>query len=295
MGTLANWIAASRPKTLPAAIAPILVGASEAARQHYIEAWPVFICLVFALLIQIATNMANDYFDYIRGADTEERLGPERLVSSGKIQPKVMLKVSVGLFALAFFVGLTMVSYRGSEMLVVGILAIVFGYAYTGGPYPLAYHGLGDVFVVVFFGLVATVGTYYVILGEVTSPVFLLGLPLGLLANNILVVNNYRDLEADEAAGKRTLVVRFGRKFARVQYVCQLMAAYLCVSMYIGLTRSFWAILMLLTIPIGAGLIVAFRSTEGRSLNQLLGKSAQLLMLFSVLLAGGIFLSSLSK
>ncbi len=160
MGPLTNWIAASRPKTLPAAIAPVLVGAAEASLRQDIEAWPVFICLAFALLVQIATNLANDYFDYIRGADTAERIGPERLVSSGKISPVAMRSAAIGLFALAFAIGLTMVSYRGSEMLVIGILAIVFGYAYTGGPYPLAYHGLGDAFVVFFFGIIATAGTY---------------------------------------------------------------------------------------------------------------------------------------
>ncbi len=293
MGPLANWIEASRPKTLPAAIAPVLVGSAEAARQNDIEAWPVFICLVFALLVQVATNMANDYFDYIRGADTEERVGPERLVSSGKVQPKAMIRVAVGLFALAFFVGLTMVSYRGSEMLIVGILAIVFGYAYTGGPYPLAYHGLGDVFVVFFFGIVATVGTYYVIVGEISSSAFFLGLPLGLLANNILVVNNYRDLETDEAANKRTLVVRYGRSFARSQYLLQLVTAFFCVSIYAGLTRNFWVGLVFLTIPVGTGLMVALRETEGKALNLLLGKTAQLLLLFSVLLAGGIILSAI--
>jgi len=237
--------------------------------------------------------MANDYFDYIRGADTDERLGPERLVSSGKIPPKTMLMVAVGLFALAFCVGLTMVSYRGSEMLVVGILAIVFGYAYTGGSYPLAYHGLGDIFVIAFFGLVATAGTYYVIVGEVLFPVCLLGLSLGLLANNILVVNNYRDLETDEAAGKRTLVVRFGKGFARGQYLFQLLVAFMSVSLYIGITRNFWPSIVLLTIPMGAGLVVDFRRTEGKALNPFLGKTAQLLLLFSVLLAGGIFLSGL--
>tara|TARA_B100000900_G_scaffold416199_1_gene449965 strand:- start:8275 stop:9162 length:888 start_codon:yes stop_codon:yes gene_type:complete len=295
MGPLANWIAASRPKTLPAAISPVLVGSAEAAHQNDIETWPVFICLVFALLIQIATNMANDYFDYIRGADTEKRIGPERLVSSGRILPKAMIRVAVGLFALAFLVGLTMVSYRGGEMLIVGIVAIVFGYGYTGGPYPLAYHGLGDVFVVFFFGIVATVGTYYVIVGEVTSSAFLLGLPLGLLANNILVVNNYRDLETDETAGKRTLVVRFGRSFARRQYLLQLVTAFLSVSIYLGMTQNFWVALVFLMIPVGAGLVVAFRKTEGVALNQFLEKTAQLLLLFSILLAGGIFLSAIGQ
>lgn len=291
MGSLENWIAASRPKTLPAAIAPVIVGASEASRQGDVEAWPVFICLAFALLIQVATNMANDYFDYIRGADTKERIGPERLVSSGKIRPKTMLIAAIGLFALAFAIGLTMVSYRGSEMLIVGILAILFGYAYTGGPYPLAYHGLGDLFVILFFGIVATVGTYYVILGTMSFPVFLLGLPLGLLANNILVVNNYRDLETDEAAGKRTLVVRFGRKFARAQYMGQLVFAYLCLSLYVGITGCLGAALTLLTIPVGAGLIVSLRNTEGKALNALLGRTARLLLHFSALLATGILFS----
>lgn len=291
MAPFNNWIAAARPKTLPAAVAPVLVGASEAARQSSIESWPVFICLIFALLVQIATNMANDYFDFIRGADTGERVGPERLVSSGKIKPKSMLGVSIGLFAIAFLVGLTMVSYRGSEMLVVGVLAIVFGYAYTGGPYPLAYHGLGDVFVIVFFGLVATVGTYYVILGSVSYAVILLGLPLGLLANNILVVNNYRDEETDGLAGKRTLVVRFGRKMARAQYGLQLLVAYLSISIYIGVTQSYWAGLALLTVPIGTRLIVELRHTEGEALNGLLGRSARLLLVFSVLLAIGIAVS----
>ena len=150
-------------------------------------------------------------------------------------------------------------------------------------------------FVVFFFGIVATVGTYYVIVGEVTSSAFLLGLPLGLLANNILVVNNYRDLETDETAGKRTLVVRFGRGFARRQYLLQLVTAFLSVSIYLGVTQNFWAALVFLMIPVGAGLVVALRKTEGVALNQLLEKTAQLLLLFSILLAGGIFLSAIDN
>ena len=209
--------------------------------------------------------MANDYFDYIRGADTIDRIGPERLVASGRIPPLAMRRMAIGLFLLAFLVGLSMVAYRGSEMLVVGIAAIVFGYSYTGGPYPLAYHGLGDVFVVVFFGLVATMGTFYVITGELSFAVLLLGLPLGLLANNILVVNNYRDKETDEAAGKLTLVVRLGRRFARQQYGWQLALAYLCVSAYAGINRSFWPLVSLVTIPVGAQLIVELRSRRGSS------------------------------
>tara|TARA_B110000467_G_scaffold119209_1_gene110374 strand:- start:1272 stop:2162 length:891 start_codon:yes stop_codon:yes gene_type:complete len=290
-GSLTNWIAAARPKTLPAAIAPVLVGTAEASRSGFIEAWPVFICMAFALFVQIATNLTNDYFDFKRGADTEDRLGPERLVASGKIAPETMFKVAISLFLLAFVVGLSMVAYRGSEMLIVGVLAIVFGYGYTGGPYPLAYHGLGDVFVIGFFGVVATMGTYYVIVGELSWNTYLLGLPLGLLANNILVVNNYRDKETDEVAGKRTLVVRFGRGFARSQYTWQLIGAYLSLSVYVGLTQSFWACLALLTIPMGTKLIVDLRETEGAALNGLLARSAKLLLVFSALLALGIALS----
>lgn len=287
----ADWIAASRPKTLPAAVAPVIVGAAEATRLGQFSWWPVAICLAFALLVQIATNMANDYFDHIRGADTIDRVGPERLVASGRISPTAMFRAAIGIFIAAFLIGLSMVAYRGSEMLLVGIAAIVFGYAYTGGPYPLAYHGLGDVFVIVFFGLVATMGTFYVITGHLSFAVLLLGLSLGLLANNILVVNNYRDKETDEAAGKRTLVVRLGRRFARQQYGWQLAVAYLCVSAYGGINRSFWPLLALVTIPIGARLIVELRSREGEALNKHLAKSARLLLMFSALLALGIALS----
>lgn len=291
MGSLTNWIAAARPKTLPAALAPVVVGSAAAFRNGEIEVWPVLICLAFALLVQIGTNMANDYFDYIRGADTNDRLGPERLVASGRIKPKLMFRVAIALFAIAFCVGLTMVAYRGPEMLVVGVLSIVFGYAYTGGPYPLAYHGLGDVFVIFFFGLVATMGTYYVIVGELALEVFLLGLPLGLLANNILVINNYRDKETDEVAGKRTLVVRMGRVFARSQYAWQLVAAYLSLSVYVGVSQSYWPCLAFATIPMGAKLIVDLRKTQGVALNGLLARSAKLLLVFSVLLAAGIAFS----
>ena len=290
--TLASWVAAVRPKTLPAAIAPVIVGGAEASRTGVIEAWPVFICLSFAILVQIATNLANDYFDFVKGADTDRRLGPERLVASGKIAPKLMWQAAVGLFLLAFVIGLSMASYRGSEMLIVGVLAIVFGYSYTGGPYPLAYHGLGDVFVIGFFGLVATMGTHYVIVGELSLETFLLGLSLGLLANNILVVNNYRDLETDELAGKRTLVVRWGRGFARSLYSGQLGTAYLSLSLYIVITRSFWPCLAFATIPIGTKLIVELRNTEGAALNALLARSAKLLLIFSALLAAGIVWSA---
>jgi len=286
-----HWIEAARPKTLPAAVVPILLGTAEAKRMGFFDWWPVLICLAFSLLVQIATNMANDYYDHIRGADTEHRLGPERLVASGKITPKAMLAVSLLVFLLAFFIGLNLVAYRGWELLLVGVVSIVFGYGYTGGPFPLAYRGLGDVFVVLFFGLVATMGTVYVISGELTVRAGLLGLALGLLANNILVVNNYRDRETDRAADKMTLIARWGPNFALAQYRVQLLAAFLALAVYVSSTGEVWHALAFIALPLGLRLAVILERTQGTALNGVLAKTAAFLLLFGVLSAGSILLS----
>lgn len=285
---LKSWIEATRPKTLAAAVVPIMVGAAEAYRQGSFAWFPVLICLAFALLVQIGTNMANDYFDHAKGADTEERVGPERMVSSGRIQPKTMLVATLAVFLLAFLIGLSLVSYRGWELLIVGIVSILFGYAYTGGPYPLAYHGLGDIFVIVFFGLVATGGTYYVVVGNLTPNVLLLGGSLGLLANNILVVNNYRDLVTDEKANKRTLVVRYGRSFALLQYVAQLMGANALLCVYAVKSGAYFALTSIVLLPLGILSWQRLPALRGRELNPLLGQTARLLLLFGILVSLGI-------
>lgn len=288
---LRHWIDAARPKTLPAAVVPILLGTAEAKRMGFFDWWPVAICLVFSLLVQIATNMANDYYDHIRGADTEKRIGPERLVASGKIRPRTMLVVSLLVFLVAFLIGLNLVSYRGWELLVVGVVSIVFGYGYTGGPFPLAYRGLGDVFVVLFFGLVATMGTVYVITGGLTVETGLLGLALGLLANNILVVNNHRDRETDRAASKMTLIARFGTQFGHAQYRIQLIVAFLAISIYAASTGEVWHVLPILLLPLGFRLASAFEKTEGKALNAVLAKTAAFLLLFGVLTAIAILIA----
>ena len=286
------WLAAARPKTLPAAVAPVLVGAAEAYRWGVYEAFPVAICMAFALLVQIGTNMTNDYFDCIKGADTEARLGPERLVSSGKIEPRMMLIAAIIVFALAFSVGLSLVWYRGWELLIVGVVSILLGYGYTGGPYPLAYHGLGDVFVILFFGIVATAGTFYVITGEVSGLVMAEGLVLGLLANNILIVNNLRDRETDAVANKRTLVVRYGNQFGvnlyRIQYLIAIMGLVLIWRM----TDSAWVYLPLSTLPFGLKTSKAVGQSRAVELNPLLSKSAGILMLYSMSLVLGLVLSA---
>ncbi len=215
---LSVWIGAARPRTLPAAVAPVLAASALAWRDGDFVAPAALACLAFALLIQIGTNFANDYYDFLQGADTAERVGPRRAVASGWVTPAVMKRAMVAVFALAFAVGLTLLGYGGWPLLVIGVASILCGIAYTGGPYPLGYNGLGDVFVLVFFGLVAVGATYFVQTGVVTSEAWIIGVGVGALAANILVVNNYRDVETDARAGKRTLVVRFGRAFARVQF-----------------------------------------------------------------------------
>ncbi|GAB5562120.1 MAG: 1,4-dihydroxy-2-naphthoate polyprenyltransferase [Synoicihabitans sp.] len=217
-GALSWWTEAARPRTLPAAVAPVLVASALAANAGSFALEPAAICLAFALLIQIGTNFANDYFDFKKGADNEDRVGPRRAVAAGLISPAAMKRAMTAVFALAFLVGLSLLPYGGWPLLLVGITSIFCGVVYTGGPYPLAYHGWGDVFVFVFFGLVAVTATYFVQAGEITPEAWFLGAAMGALSTNILIVNNYRDVETDRAAGKRTLVVRFGQTFARRQF-----------------------------------------------------------------------------
>jgi 1,4-dihydroxy-2-naphthoate octaprenyltransferase len=229
MSSLKIWLEATRPKTLPAAVAPVLLGTAVAVADAGFDWRPAAICLAFALLVQIGTNFANDYLDGIKGTDTEARLGPRRAVAAGLIAPATMKRATILVLAVGFCVGLGLIPFGGWWLLVVGVASVACAWLYTGGPYPLAYNGLGDVFVVLFFGFIAVGCTYYVQTGTVTVDVLLLGLGGGLLVNNILVVNNYRDLEEDRAAGKRTLVVLLGRRWALVQYVVSTLLAGLVV------------------------------------------------------------------
>lgn len=215
---LALWWEAARPRTLPAAVAPVLVASALAWRQDGFVAPAALACLTFAVLIQIGTNYANDYFDFVKGADTAARVGPRRAVAAGLISPAAMKRAMGWVFFTAFVVGLSLLRFGGWPLLVIGVASIVCGIAYTGGPYPLAYHGWGDVFVFVFFGLVAVGATYFVQVGTLTADAIILGAGIGALATNILVVNNYRDGSTDRVAGKRTLVVRWGERAARLQF-----------------------------------------------------------------------------
>ena len=212
------WWEAARPRTLPAAIAPVVVASALAWQEETFRAGAAAACLGFALLIQIGTNYANDYFDFVKGADTAARVGPRRAVAAGLVSAGTMKRAMILVFAAAFAVGLTLLAYGGWPLLVIGVTSILCGVLYTGGPYPLAYHGWGDVFVFIFFGLVAVTATFFVQAGRVSTEAWLIGAGIGALATNILVVNNYRDIETDRAANKRTLAVRFGPAFARLQF-----------------------------------------------------------------------------
>jgi 1,4-dihydroxy-2-naphthoate octaprenyltransferase len=282
------WLAAARPRTLPAAIAPVLVGSALAWRDGRFDGVAAALCLGFALLVQIGTNFANDYYDFVHGADTAARVGPRRAVAAGLIAPAVMRRAMWLVFATAFACGLGLIAWGGPWLLAIGVASILCGIAYTGGPWPLGYHGLGDVFVFIFFGLVAVGATYFVQAGRLSADAVVAAVPIGLLAANILVVNNYRDADTDTVAGKRTLVVRFGRRFARAQFEASLALALVIAAGLAWHWRSGWAALPLLLTPMAVRHAVRLRTArEPQALIRLLGDTGKLLALYAALFAIG--------
>jgi 1,4-dihydroxy-2-naphthoate octaprenyltransferase len=249
----------------------------------------VVAALFGALLIQVGTNFANDVFDFEKGADDEQRLGPPRAVQSGLLSPRAVRWGMALCFALATLAGVWLVHLAGPVIVAIGVASILSGIAYTGGPYPLGYNGLGDVFVFVFFGLVAVCGTAFVASGSVPAAAWLAAVPVGALATAVLVVNNARDHATDSKVGKRTLVVRFGRRFANIEYsilVAAAFAAPLCMFA-LGVAGPF-VFLALLPLPLGVALCRRVARSEGRALNPLLPATARLLLIQSALLAAGI-------
>jgi 1,4-dihydroxy-2-naphthoate polyprenyltransferase len=291
MSSFKIWLEATRPKTLPAAVAPVLLGSAAAHASGDFHALAAGVCLAFALLIQIGTNFANDYLDGIKGTDTEARIGPTRAVASGLIAPATMKWATIFVLALGFCVGLALIPFGGWWLLVVGVASVACAWLYTGGPYPLAYNGLGDVFVVLFFGFVAVGCSFYVQAGTLTLDVVLLGLACGLLVNNIMVVNNYRDIEEDTAAGKRTLVVLFGRPWALRQYVLSLLVAGGVVLWLWQQGYGNFVPLGLLPIIFGCSLVRGLKVAEGYSgfLRALKG-SALVVASFGLLFGLGLIL-----
>lgn len=286
------WSLGARPKTLPAAAAPVIVGTAVAFSEGVFQAGPAAAALLAALLIQIGTNLANDVFDFKKGADTGERLGPMRVTQAGLLTPE---QVTVGMgvtFGLAALLGVYLVIVGGWPILVVGLLSILAGIAYTGGPFPLGYNGLGDLFVFIFFGLAAVCGTYYVQAGFVSPAAFWAALPMGLLATAILVVNNLRDIETDRRAGKRTLAVRLGAKGARGEYLLLLIIAYLApLVAWLSGVMSVGAVAVWLSIPLTRPLMRAVYHDRGRALNKTLAGTARLELIYALLLSVGLIAS----
>jgi 1,4-dihydroxy-2-naphthoate polyprenyltransferase len=291
---LSSWVLASRPKTLSAASVPVLVGSACAYSLGGLKLAPALAALGGALLLQIGANFANDVYDYEKGADTAERLGPTRAVQAGLITPAAMKRGMIVVFALALLLGIYLTFLAGPVILAIGIVSIVSAIAYTGGPYPLGYNGLGDLFVFVFFGLIAVCGTVFVQLGQVPALAVWCSLPVGALATAILVVNNLRDHEQDAKAGKRTLAVRWGPRAVILEYGLLLALAY-AVPVYLATSaaRGRFVLLPLVTLPLARRLMRAISTERGPALNARLAGTAKLLLLFGLAFTLGIALDSL--
>jgi 1,4-dihydroxy-2-naphthoate polyprenyltransferase len=290
-GWFATWWLAARPKTLTAAAAPVLVGTAVALAAGAFHAGAALGALLGALLLQIGANFANDLFDFEKGADTEHRLGPTRTIQAGLITPRAMRLGMLVVFGLALLVGVYLVALSGPVLIAIGVCSILAALAYTGGPYPLGYHGLGDVCVFVFFGLVAVAGTVFVQAGHVPALAWVAAMPVGCLATAILVVNNVRDIETDVVAGKRTLPARWGRGFGEAEYAALLVLSY-SSALYIAATGFPGALLALLSAPLALSLFRQLRRESGRALNACLARTAKLLFLFALLLSAGIAIGS---
>lgn len=289
MGRVRAWLHVARIPTLAASVVPVAVGSALAARDQHFRPAPALAALWGAIFIQIGTNLVNDLGDFRRGADTRGRLGPPRALTMGWLTER---EIRVGVFvsfALAVVAGIYLAAAAGPVVIAVGTASILAGIAYTAGPWPLAYHGLGEIFVFLFFGVVAVCGTYYVEARTLSLDAVLASIPVGSLATAILVVNNVRDLEGDREAGKRTLAVRMGRPAARAGYLALLSAAYLTpVVLILSERAAAWALLPFLTLPLAIAEGRRVAREDGPSLNAALFGTARLHVLFGLLFAAGL-------
>jgi 1,4-dihydroxy-2-naphthoate octaprenyltransferase len=286
------WLVAARPRTLPAAIAPVLVGTSLAISEDHFRALAFVAALVGSVFIQIGTNLSNDLSDARRGADTEDRLGPVRVTAGGLMPPRRVLIGTYVAFGVAVACGIYLTAEAGWQILVIGIASIVAGVLYTGGPRPYGYEGLGEVFVFLFFGVVAVTGSYFVQTEEVRWEAFVLSVPVGLLASAILVVNNVRDVDTDRRAGKRTLAVKLGRE-AAVRLFGVMVVGALVVPVVLAVAKGWpWVLLALASAPLVPPLVRTVSTRrDGPALNGALADTGRLLAVFSLLLALGVVLS----
>jgi 1,4-dihydroxy-2-naphthoate polyprenyltransferase len=287
------WLMAARIRTLPAAIAPVLVGTALAGFAHVFHPLRFIAALIGAIFIQVGTNLSNDYSDARRGADTEDRLGPVRVTAGGLVPPRQVLIATYVTFGVAVLAGIYLIAVAGWELLLVGAASILAGVLYTGGPRPYGYEGLGELFVFLFFGIVAVVGSYFVQTTHIVWEAFALAVPVGLLVSAILVVNNFRDIDTDRRAGKKTLAVRLGRERTRGLYAAMVYLAYALapITWLFGPLKA-WVLLPWLTLPVAAPIVRTVRNRlDGASLNQALAQTGMLQLAFCMLLAAGLLLS----
>jgi 1,4-dihydroxy-2-naphthoate octaprenyltransferase len=286
------WLLAARPATLPAAVVPVVVGTAAALRGGLpLQVAPFIAALVAALLIQVGTNFANDVFDFRRGADTPDRLGPQRVTQSGLVSPEQVLTATFVTFGLAAVIGIYLITVGGWFILLVGALSILAGLAYTGGPWPYGYHALGDILCFLFFGVLAVLGSAYLQTLTITPTALWASIPTGCLVTDILVVNNLRDIDTDRTVGKKTLAVRLGRQGTRIEYALLLVVAYLAPLLMwrLGLLGP-WFWLPWLSLPLGVWLVRFIWRTEGRALNRALKRTGQLHLVFGLLFAAALWL-----
>lgn len=290
--TVHIWIMAARVRTLPAAVAPVLVGTSLAATADYFRPLAFIAALIGALFIQIGTNLSNDYSDARRGADTDDRLGPVRVTAGGLVPPRQVLLATWVTFGIAVLAGCYLIAIAGWELLAIGVASILAGVLYTGGPRPYGYAGLGELFVFLFFGLVAVTGSYFVQTEQLNWEAFVLAVPVGLLASAIMVVNNLRDIDSDRRANKNTLAVRLGRSRTRRLYAGMLYIPFLLAPLtWASGSLSAWLLLPLIALPLARGLAVTVsKQSDGPTLNAVLARTGLLQLIFCALLSAGILL-----
>lgn len=287
MSKIKTWLLATRPKTLPASIIPVLVGSSIAARDGFFEWYYLWIILTCALLIQIITNFFNEYYDYLKGADTKERLGPQRAVAAGLISPGAMKAASIVLLIITFALGMLLVMKAGWLILVIGVFSLFFAWGYTGGPLPLAYKGLGDIFVLIFFGIIAVNGTYFVFAESFSEVAFIAGFAPGIFSMNILSVNNIRDIETDKKAGKITMAVRLGAKTSKIIFIVLNLLAFsvsVILSVYLDSIEMLYPLAVL---PLSLKIIRNLYLRKGKALNKVLAQTGLLLMIHGLLMVVG--------
>ncbi len=287
------WLMASRVRTLPAAVAPVIVGTALPATSGTFRVGVFVAALLGSVFIQVGTNLSNDYSDARRGADTEDRLGPVRVTAGGLVPPKQVLQATYVSFGLAVVCGIYLVAMSGFALLLIGVASIAAGVLYTGGPRPYGYEGLGEVFVFLFFGIAAVAGSTYAQVEQFPWEAFVLAIPVGLLAAAILVVNNVRDLDTDRRVGKKTLAVRLGRPRTQTMFAVMVYGAFLTAPLAIfAHALELWLLLPWLALPLAAKLVRTVRNhADGPTLNGALAASGQLQLVFCVLLAAGILAS----